>query len=96
MKERPRRPPAAPAAIGLRHDRESAGAPRVVAKGKGELAERILALASEHGVPIREDPDLLELLAASELGDEIPVEVYEVVARLIAFLYRANGTAGCD
>ena len=80
---RPRR------AVGLRYA-EGEGAPRLVAKGAGELAERLLALAAEHGIPVREDPDLVELLAQSEVGQEIAPEMYEAVARLIAFLYRLN------
>ena len=49
--------------------------------------ERVLALAGEHGVPIQSDPDLVELLSASEIGDEVPEEVYAAVARLLAFLW---------
>ena len=78
-------------AVALRYDREGAGAPEVVAKGRGEVAEAILSAARDHGVPVREDRDLLELLSACELGDEIPVELYEVVAELLSFLYRLNG-----
>ena len=84
-------------AIALRYERGVLGAsaaPRVVAKGGGWLAERIVALAAEHGVPIREDRDLVALLSAVELGDEIPPEMYAVVAELIAWLYRCNGDLG--
>ncbi len=77
-------------AVGLQYDPESAGAPRVVAKGRGELAERLLAIAEEHGVPIRRDPDLLQFLTATQVGDEVPEEVYGAVAALIAFLWRLN------
>ena len=85
------------AVVALRHDRDGgpgAGVPLVVAKGRGELADRILALAREHDLPVCEDRDLLQLLAAVPLGDEIPADLYEVVAELLAFLYRANETAG--
>lgn len=78
-------------AVALRYDRDGAGAPEVVAKGRGEVAEAILAAAHRHGVPVREDGDLLELLSACDLGDEIPVELFEVVAELLSFLYRLNG-----
>ena len=54
------------------------------------LAERILAVAEEHGVPVRRDPDLLQLLAVSQVGEEIPTEVYGAVAQLISFLWRLN------
>lgn len=78
-------------AIVLRHEEGSSSAPRVVAKGRGELAERLLAIAEEHGVPIRRDPDLLQFLTATQIGDEVPEEVYGAVAALIAFLWRLNG-----
>lgn len=81
-------------AIGLRYERDGDSAPRVVAKGRGELAERLLAIAEEHGVPVRRDPDLLQFLTASQVGDEVPEEVYGAVAGLIAFLWRLNGEQG--
>jgi flagellar biosynthesis protein len=80
-------------AIGLRYDGDE-GAPRVTAKGSGLVADRILEVAREAGVPVQEDPDLVQMLAASEVGDEIPVEVYGAVASLLVFLYRLNGAAG--
>jgi flagellar biosynthesis protein len=81
-----------PEAVALRHgrgsrDAEPSSAPRVVAKGRGVLAERILELAREHDVPVRSDRDLVELLSACELGDEIPVEVWTAVAELLAWLW---------
>lgn len=77
-------------AVALAHDRGGAGAPRVVARGKGAAAEAILALARQHGVAVREDPDLAALLAACELGDEIPVELFDAIARILVRLYRWN------
>ena len=77
-------------AVGLRHDADSGSAPRVVAKGRGELAERLLAIARENGVPVRHDPDLMQMLSAVEVGEEIPEQVYDAVAQLIGFLYRLN------
>jgi flagellar biosynthesis protein len=81
-----------PRAVALRYDRPdrsepSTNAPRVVAKGRGAVAERILAVAAEHDVPVRADRDLVELLSACELGDEIPVEVWTAVAELLAWLW---------
>ena len=67
------------------------GAPRVTAKGKGVVAEEILALAREHNIPLREDPALTGLLARIELGDEIPEKLYLAVAEVIAFAYRLSG-----
>lgn len=77
-------------AVALRYDRTEGGAPEVVARGRGELAKAVLELAEAHGVPVRRDPDLLELLARCEPGDEIPIELYGVVAELLAWLYRGN------
>jgi flagellar biosynthesis protein len=74
-------------AVALRYAPGETAAPRVVAKARGEGAERILALAREHGVPVR---DLLELLALCELGEEIPEELYQVVAELVHCLWRLN------
>ena len=86
--------PRPPRAVALRYDRTALPAPSVVAKGKGELARRILDLARTHDVPVREDPDLLELLSACDLGQEIPSELYHAVAELFAYLYRLNGELG--
>lgn len=79
-------------AVALRY--EGKGAPRVTAKGRGLTAERILALAEEHGIPLREDPDLVYLLSQLELGDEIPATLYIAVAEVIAFAYRLSGKPG--
>ncbi|RED52472.1 EscU/YscU/HrcU family type III secretion system export apparatus switch protein [Aestuariispira insulae] len=70
-------------------DRDSA--PSVVASGKGSLAERILEKAAEHGVPIHKDADLVSILAATEVGEEIPVEAFIAVAEILRFVYAANG-----
>ncbi len=67
------------------------GAPRVTAKGREALAERILALAREHDVPIKEDRELTAVLAHVDLGDAIPEELYLAVAQVIAFAYRLSG-----
>lgn len=66
-------------------------APRVVATGRGSVAEQILEIAFAKGVPVREDPDLVELLAAVELDAEIPVDAIAAVAEILSYIYRANG-----
>lgn len=66
---------------------DKSGAPKVTAKGRGELADRIIALATAHDVPIKEDKALAALLLSVELGDEIPRELYVAVAEVIAFAY---------
>jgi flagellar biosynthesis protein len=80
-------------AVGLAYGRDATGAPRVVAQGRGEVAAGILAAAIEAGVPVRRDRDLVQLLAAVDLGDEIPTEAYAAVAEVIAFLWRLNAEA---
>ena len=65
--------------------------PRLVAKGEGLLAERILALARQHGIPIEQDPDLLAALAPLDVNQELPAELFQAVAIMLAALYRANG-----
>lgn len=65
-------------------------APRLVAKGQGLLAERILDLARQHGVSITKDPDLLSALEPLDLNRLIPPELFQAVAVLLAALYRAN------
>lgn len=63
-------------------------APSVSATGQGEIAERIIALAKEHNVPIRHDPDLVTLLAQLDVGQMIPPELYALVAEVLAFVYK--------
>ena len=84
------------AAIALRHEPSGADAPRVVAKGSGELARRILQLAQASGVPIHSDPDLVALLAATELGEEIPPALYEAVARILVWLHGLREAAPAE
>lgn len=65
--------------------------PRVVAVGKGIIAENIIAKAKEAGVPIQEDPELVASLCQIELGRPVPPELYEAVARLLAFVLYLDG-----
>ena len=67
------------------------GAPRVTAKGRDEVAERILTVAREHDVPVKEDRELTAVLAHVELGDAIPEQLYLAVAQVIAFAYKLTG-----
>jgi flagellar biosynthesis protein len=78
-------------AVALRYDRTQKGAPRVVAKGRGQAAENIIALAREHGVPLHEDSNLAATLSALDIETEIPPELYRAVAEVLAFIYRLNG-----
>jgi len=65
-------------------------APRVVAKGRADVAERILAIAEEHHIPVYEDRNLAFLLDALELDMEIPPELYRAIAEVLAFIYSLN------
>lgn len=78
-------------AVALRY--ETGGVPRVVAKGEGALAERIVETAAEADVPIEENPALAAALATVELDQEIPVELYRAVAIVIGTVLRAAGRA---
>ena len=66
-------------------------APRLVAKGEGLLADRILMLARQHGIPVERDPDLLAALAPLQVDRVLPPELFKAVAIMLAALYRANG-----
>ncbi len=77
-------------AVALRYERAEDAAPRVVAQGQGTTADTILSFARAHAVPVHEDRDLVELLAGCELGAEISPELFDVVARLLVYLYRTN------
>jgi flagellar biosynthesis protein len=65
-------------------------APRIVAKGTNQIAELILKIARENGVHVEDAPLLAETLMGFEVGDYIPEEVYEVVAQILAFVYKLN------
>ena len=81
-------------AVALSYNREQDDAPKEAASGRGDVAERILEAAREAGVPVREDPDLLEILARVPVGEEIPPELYQAVAEILAFIYRMNAEMG--
>lgn len=76
-------------AVALHYD--GSDAPRVTAKGRGEVARRILEVARENDVPLQEDEHLVQVLSSIELGDEIPENLYRAVAEVIAFAYFISG-----
>lgn len=78
-------------AVALGYESGRDPAPRVTATGSGLVAERILEAAREHGIPVREDPDLAEALAGLDLWQSVPPELYAVIAEVFAWAYRANG-----
>ena len=83
--------PTIPLAVALHYDQSSGEAPRVVAKGKGAIGEKIVETARAHGVPIEDNAGLAGALAEVEIGDEIPVELYKAIAEVLVFLLRLSG-----
>jgi flagellar biosynthesis protein len=83
-------------AIALSHEVTSGMTPTVVAKGYGELAEKILRLAFENDVKVRADPDLAQILSVVEVDCEIPVEAFAAVAEILTYVYRLNGSIPAD
>jgi flagellar biosynthesis protein len=80
-------------AVALRYDPvHSHSAPQVVASGRGWLAEKIMEVAAAHGITVREDADLAEILAAVDIDQDIPVEAFVAVAEILRYVYAANGT----
>ena len=73
-----------------------AGAPRVIAKGHGKLAEQILAIAFDRGVKVRTDADLAEILAAVEVDSEVPLAALAAVAEILSYVYRASAPPAAE
>ena len=82
-----------PKAVALKYDQKKDKSPRVIAKGRGEIAEKIIAVAEDHNVPLYEDKNLIQVLEALDLETEIPPELYRAVAEVLAFIYRLNSSA---
>ena len=77
-------------AVSLQYQAGKDPAPKVTAKGQGLVAERIIALAREHQIPIKEDPDLVQVLSQVSVNQKIPPSIYQMVAELLAFVYKLN------
>ncbi|WP_169779101.1 FlhB-like flagellar biosynthesis protein [Campylobacter curvus] len=77
-------------AVALGYNREKNSAPKVLAIGSGEIANKIISLAREHEIPIKEDPDLIEILSKVEIDQEIPPNLYKAVAEIFSFLYKVT------
>ncbi|MGB9823360.1 EscU/YscU/HrcU family type III secretion system export apparatus switch protein [Thermodesulfovibrio sp.] len=78
-------------AVALKYDKEKDTAPKVVAKGRGWIADKIIELARQHGIPLKEDEALVEVLSKLPLYEEIPVELYKAVAEILVFVYKIKG-----
>ncbi|HMK56468.1 MAG TPA: EscU/YscU/HrcU family type III secretion system export apparatus switch protein [Dissulfurispiraceae bacterium] len=75
-------------AAALKYKPQENAAPKVVAKGSGWLADKILEVAKENKVPLKQDTQLVEVLSAIDLNREIPPELYKAVAEILAFVYK--------
>lgn len=80
-------------AVAMKYDPLTNTAPVLVAKGQGDLAEKILEKAKESGVPIQEDQSLVEVLSKLDVDQEIPPELFAVVAEILSLVYRADSRA---
>ncbi len=80
-------------AVALAYDREKDKSPRVAAKGKGYIAEAIIALAKANNIEVRQDGDLAGLLSKLDIDMPIPLEAYAAVAEILAYVYKANDAA---
>jgi flagellar biosynthesis protein len=90
MKKPKDRKPDMKMAAAVRYDAERDGAPRITASGRGTIAEKIIELANENGIPVKNDPDLVQVLSKLKVGAEIPIELYRAVAEILAFVYSLN------
>lgn len=77
-------------AAALKYTHGEDRAPKIVAKGQGALAEKIIETARKYGIPIKEDKALVEILSSLDLYQEIPPELYRAVAEILAFVYALN------
>lgn len=77
-------------AVALSYSSEADTAPKVIAKGKGFVADELIKEALKHNIPIQEDPSLVGLLSQLELNEAIPEQLFEVVAEIFAFIYRVD------
>jgi flagellar biosynthesis protein len=72
----------------LKYDQQKDNAPKITAKGKGDVANNIIKIAQENDIPIKKDEDLIELLSQLDIDKEIPESMYKAVAEIFTFIYR--------
>lgn len=77
-------------AAAIKYDNQKDVAPKVIAKGRGSIAEKIIELAQKNNVAIKSDPALVQILSKLDIDEQIPVELYKAVAEILAFVYSAN------
>lgn len=93
MKDEPQPDLLSKKAVALKYVPGESEAPVVVAKGRGKVAEAILDKAKENGVPVQEDAALVEVLSKLDLDEQIPAELYQLVAEVLTYIYRADQLA---
>lgn len=77
-------------AAALKYDAGKDIAPKVIAKGQGNVAEKIIELAKKNNIPIKSDPSLVQILSKLDIDQQIPIELYRAVAEILAFVYSTN------
>ncbi|KQY83097.1 MULTISPECIES: EscU/YscU/HrcU family type III secretion system export apparatus switch protein [Paenibacillus] len=93
MKDEPQPDLLSKKAVALKYVPGETEAPVVVAKGRGKVAEAILDKAKENGVPVQEDAALVEVLSKLDLDEQIPAELYQLVAEVLTYIYKADRMA---
>ncbi len=75
-------------AVALKYEKGKDNAPKVIAKGKGVIAQKIIDTAKKNGIPVEEDPELVEILSSLDIYQEIPPSLYKAVAEILIFIYK--------
>ncbi len=78
-------------AVALGYEKDKHNAPTVLAKGQGQIAEKIIQLAIDNGIEIQQNADLIQILKAVDIDAEIPIEAFAAVAEIISYVYQQNG-----
>ena len=81
-------------AVALRYDSDLEAAPRIIATGKGYIADKIIEIAQQENVPIHRDDAVARTLSKLDFGDTIPPELYEVVSKILIYVDRVDGLKG--
>lgn len=77
-------------AIALQYKLGQKSPPKIIAKGKGDLADQIISIAQEQGIKIEKNEELASILALLEIGETIPIETFAVVAEIISYIYKSS------
>lgn len=77
-------------AVALGYNAQDDQAPKVIAKGNGDIAEQIIAIAKKNNILIHKDKELTQMLSILEVNSHIPLEAYSVVAEILSYIYKAN------